>query len=185
MSSKKALKGFCGARLWPVTCNDANAYTTGTMMALSGAQALTKEVKRNEYTIYADDGVFDSGADYQYEDLTLTLAELPLEAEAALSGGTYDAATGTYHFKNTDIAPEYALGYAALLLSGQYRMYKHYSLKLLNIKADHTTRGEKGEVQAYKLTLRATQRERDGMVRTTRDSTDGTYGWLDSMEALP
>ena len=183
--AKIALKGFCGARLWPITANNATTYTPGVMISLLGAQGLTKDVSRSEYTIYADDGVYDSGADFQYEDLELTLAELPLDIEAKIAGGTYDETDKTYTFKNTDVAPEYALGYAARRVDGEYRMFKHYSVKLLSIKIDHTTIGDNKDVQAYKLTFRATQRNADGAVRIIKDSSDKTYTWLNTVDALP
>lgn len=184
-SEKKALKGFRAARLWPVTTNSAEAYETGTMIPLPSAQGLTKDVSRSEYTIYADDGVYDSGSDYQYEDLEFTIAELPLEVEAQISGGTYDQTEKTYVFKNTDTAPEYAFGYAALMSSGEYRMFKHYVVKLMSIKVDHATKGEGDNINAYALTFRATQRMADGAVRVTKDSEDKTYAWLSTIDQIP
>ena len=183
--SKKALKGFCAARVWPVTVNSADTYTTGEMMALPSAQNLTKEVTRSEYTIYADDGIYDSGSDYQYEDLEFTVAELPVEIEAQLSGGTFDEKEKAYTFKNNDTAPEFAFGYAALMTDGQYRMFKHYVVKLMSVKVDHATKGESGEIAAYVLSFRSTQRMADGAVRITKDSEDNTYSWLSTIDNLP
>lgn len=184
-SNKKALKGFRAARVWPVTANTTEAYTTGTMTHLTGAQELTKEVSRGDFTIYADDGVYDSGSDYQYEDLEFKVAELPLDIEALLSGGTYDATAKTYTFKNTDTAPEYAFAYAALMSNGQYRMFKHYAVKLMSVKVDHITKGDKNDIAAYTLTFRNTQRNADGAVRIEKDSEDYTYTWIDTIDQVP
>jgi phi13 family phage major tail protein len=183
--SKLALKGFRAARLWPITTNDDTTFATGTMIALSGAQNLAKDVSRSDYTIYADDGVYASGSDFQYEDLTITLAELPLEVESKLSGGTYNATDKTYLFKNTDAAPEFAFAYAAATIEGQYRMFKHYVVKLISVKVEHKTKGDDNDIQAYELTLRATQRQADGAVRITKDSEDGTYDWINTIDQLP
>ncbi len=183
--SKIALKGFTAARIWPVTTNDAAVYATNTMIPLPSAQGLTKDVSRSEYTIYADDGVYDSGADFLYEDLEFTVAELPLEIESKLTGGTYAETEKTYLFKNSDIAPEFAFGYAARRVDGQYRMFKHYSMKLISIKVDHATISDSKDIQAYKLKFRATQRVADGAVRFTKDSSDGTYTWLNTIDQLP
>lgn len=183
--ANQALKGFCAARLWPITDNDAETYATGTMVSLPGAQQLTKEVSKSEFTIYADDGVYDSGSDFQYEDLTVTLAELTPELEAKLSGGTYDAPNKRYTFKNTDTAPEFAFGYAALKLDGTYRMFKHYVVKLLSVKIDHQTKGDGNDIQAYQLTLRGVQRKADNKIRDTQDSTTTNYAWLDTIEQFP
>ena len=185
MAEKKALKGFCAARVWPVTVNNSTTYTTGLMIALLGAQGLTKDTTSNEFSVPADDGIYDSGADFQYEDLEFTVAELPLDIEAKLSGGTYNEEEQTYLFKNKDTAPEYAFGYAALQVGGQYRMFKHYVTKLMKIKVDHTTKGQNNDIASYKLTFRATQRMADGGVRFEKDSTDKTYAWLDTIDSLP
>ena len=183
--SKAALKGFCAARLWPITTNDEETYATSTMVPLSGAQQLTKDTSRSEYTIYADDGVYDSGSDFQYEDLTFTVAELTPELEAKLSGGTYDDTKKIYTFKNTDSAPEFAFGYAALKLDGTYRMFKHYVVKLMSVKVDHASKGDSGDIQAYELTLRATQRKADGKIRDIMDSETTSYDWLNEIEQYP
>jgi phi13 family phage major tail protein len=183
--TKLALKGFCGIRMWPVSANTAAAYTTGTMFAIPSAQNLTKDVQASDFTVYADDGVYDTGTEYQYEDLEVTVAELPLLIESKLAGGTYVEADKTYLFKNTDAAPEYAVGYAAAQAGGQYRMFKHYCIKLLSVKVDHTTKGEKTEISAYKLKFRNTQRVADGAVRFVKDGSDGTYDWLNTIDNLP
>lgn len=178
MSDKKALKGLKGVRLWEVLKNDTTAYKIGDTISLEYAQDLTKDVQSEEYTIYADDGIYDTGADYKYEDLTFTVAELPLDIEAKLQGGEYNEADNSYIFKNVDTAPEYAFGYAALRLDKEYRMFVHYSVKLISVKVDHKTKGDGSEIQAYTLTFRNTQRNLDGAVRITKDGDDKTYGWL-------
>lgn len=183
--ANQALKGFRAARLWPITENTSDSYTTGAKIDLPGAQALTKEVSRSEFTIYADDGVYDSGSDFQYEDLTVTLAELTPELEAELSGGDYDEVDDSYTFKNTDVAPEFGFGYAAMKMDGTYRMFKHYVVKLLSIKIDHQTRGDGNDIQAYELTLRGVQRKADGKIRITQDSATSSYAWLDTIEQYP
>ena len=183
--AKAALKGFCAARLWPITANTQEAYSTEAMIPLPGAQQLTKDTSRSEYTIYADDGVYDSGSDFQYEDLTFTVAELTPELEATLSGGTFDETTKVYTFKASDSAPEFAFGYAALKLDGTYRMFKHYSVKLLSAKVDHASKGDTGDIAAYQLTLRGTQRKADGKIRDVMDSEAANYEWLNEIEQYP
>jgi len=184
MGEKKALKGFCAVRVWPITANTPYAYTTGAVILLPAAQSLTKDVTRGDYTIYADDSVYDTGSDYQNEELELTLAELTPELEAMLSGGDYDEETGEYTFKNTDIAPEFALGYAALRSDGKYRMFKHYAAKLISVKVDHATKGDSNDIAPYTLTFRNTQRNADGAIRVTKDSEDGTHTWLDTIDQI-
>ena len=182
MTERKALKGLCGVRVWEIEANSPDGYEAGDMTALEGAQSLTKEITKNDYTIYADDGVYDSGSDYKHTDLKLRVAQLPLEVEAKLSGGLYDENEGLYTSRISDMAPEFALGFAALMLTGEYRMWVFFACKLLNIKVDHSTRGDKNDAQSYELTFRATQRKTDGAIGIIRDSSTGDYAWLN--EAL-
>ncbi len=158
-------KDFAQHGFGPSPRTAREAYATSTMVPLPGAQQLTKDTSRSEYTIYADDGVYDSGSDFQYEDLTFTVAELTPELEAKLSGGSYDETEKVYTFKASDLAPEFAFGYAAMKLDGTYRMFKHYVVKLLSVKVDHASKGDTGDIAAYQLTLRATQRKADGKIR--------------------
>ena len=181
----KALKGFTGVRIWPVTVNTAAAYTTGEKIALVGAQNLTKEVTSQDFTIYADDGIYASGSEYQYEDLTFKAAELPLEVEAKLQGCAFDSESGSYTFKNPDAAPEYAFGYAARRLDGNYRMFIHYAVKLMKVKVDHSPKSDGTDIQSYELTFRNTQRKADGAVRKVMDSTDGSFAALDTIDNIP
>ena len=184
-SKPKALKGFDGARLWPVTANTKTNYTTGEKILMAGAQNLTKSTTGQDYTIYADDGVYASGSDYQYEDLTFKVAELSLEVEAKLQGSAYDSESSSYTFKNADVAPEFAFGYAAQRLDHEYRMFIHYAVKLMSVKVDHSPRPDGTDIQAYELTFRNTQRKADGAVRKVMDSDDGTYTALDTIDNIP
>lgn len=177
---KKALKGACGLRLWPVLQNTVTSYIVGAAIAMPELQSLTKEVQKEEYTIYADDCIYDTGAEYKYEDLTVTLAELPPDLEAKLQGSDYNEETGIYTFATSDIAPEYAMGYAALNISEQYRMFVHFSVKLMSVKVDHKTKGTGNDGQPYTLTFRNMQKKQGGGIRIQKDGNDGTYSWLDT-----
>lgn len=184
MSDKIALKGFTAARLWPVTANTVDTYTTDTKISLVGAQNLTKDVTTLDYTIYGDDGVYAAGTDYQYEDLTFKVAELPLDVEAELQGCDYDENNKEYTFKNTDVAPEYAFGYAARRLDGEYRMFIHYAVKLMKVKVEHRPKSDGTDIQSYELTFRNTQRKADGAVRKVFESSDKTYTLLDTIDNI-
>jgi len=184
LAKRAYLKGLTGARIWSVVENTKDAYVVGAMIPLPGAQELSKEVQRDEFTIYADDGVWDSGTEYKYEDLTFKIVEIPLELEAKLSGGEYDPTTKIFTSRTTDTAPDYAFGCAALMADGEYRMYVYPFCKLMAIKVDHVTRGENAGATAYSLTLRNTQINKDNQGRFVRDSTDGTYDWLDNPDVL-
>ena len=60
-----------------MTKNDANGYTAGARIAITGAQSSALQ-EVTEWKINADDGIFDSGSDWNGMQFTLNLAECPL-----------------------------------------------------------------------------------------------------------
>jgi phi13 family phage major tail protein len=186
MSDKIALNGFRAARFWPITANDATAYATGTMQSFIGARNLTKDENGTEYTIPGDDDIYDSGTEFNYFDMEFEVNELPLSIAAALRGATYTEATKTYLFNKDDKAIEFAFGYAAPMLSGEFRMWKHYCCKLMSVKVDLQTKTpDNREVSTYKLQIRALGRKANGDVELVQDSSDKTYDWLNTIDQLP
>lgn len=185
LKKKKALKGLREINLFPIVTNTADEYSVGEILKLIGAQQLSKDDQVEEYIIYADDDVYDSGTEYKYTDLELTLAELELAAEAQLTGGLYESESGIYSARNTDEAPEYALAYAALFKGG-YRLFRHYVVKLMRVKVDHSTKGESNEIAPYILSLRLFARKIDGNHKDIKDVeyADG-FTWIQGIESLP
>ncbi|HNZ62772.1 MAG TPA: hypothetical protein PKH23_00340 [Bacillota bacterium] len=185
MIKKKALKGLREINLFPVVTNTEDGYSVGEILRLPAAQQLTRDDQTDEYTIYADDGVYDSGTDYKYSDITITVAELALDTEAKLTGGLYAEPDGIYSARNLDEAPEYALAYAALYKGG-YRLFRHPVAKLMNVKVDHATKGEGNEIAPYVLTFRVYHRKIDGTYREIKDVeyNDG-FTWIQGIEPLP
>lgn len=182
----KGLRGFCAARFWPVTENTKTSYQTAAMVEFSGARKLTKKVNRTPYTIPGDDGDWATGSRYNYEELTFEVNELPLMVKAQLNGGNYDSETQTYHVHKDEKPILVAFGYAGLMESGNYFMAKHFACKLMEVQIDHTTDEEsKTDVDRYILTLRNTFRKADGQPRDERESTDGTFDWLNSIDQIP
>lgn len=182
--TKEALRGFCAARIWPVTANKKTEYATGAMIDLEGAQNLTRSETRQEMRVDADDGIYYQENELQYVDYQIQLAELPLSLEAALGGHTYDEATNSLKYSINDQANEVAFAYASLKLNNTYRMFKHYLVKLVEVSCDLTTRGESGDILPYTLTLRSQVRTADGAWGEVRDSTDTSYTWLDTIEQI-
>lgn len=186
MAEKKALKGLKGSALFPVSVNTESAYQAGEKLKVPSAQALSKTDEKEDYEIFADDDTYDAGSDYKYTTLDLTVAELDTSLEAQISGGTFDDQDGVYKAKSTDIAPEYALVYAALMTGGGYRMFRHPVVKLMSIAVEHTTKGDSNDIAAYTLSFRAMARKIDSVYREQKDATKGEeLTWLDSVPSLP
>ena len=184
MADKIALSGFCASRLWPITTNDKTTYATGTMDEFEGARNLTKDESRSEYTIPGDNIIYATGSELDYEDLEFEVNQLTLAQIAFMNGATYNESTKEYIAKKGDKPPEYAYAYAAPLLDGGYRMFKHYCCKTLKIKVDHTTveQGKK-DIQTYKITMRSTYRTAD--LRSVFIKDAETLDWLNTIDQLP
>lgn len=184
---KNYLKGFANLGYLPLTTNTTSGYATaGDVAKLPGATSCAPTNNTSEYTIYADDTVYDSGSEWQSTTLVITVQELSLEALAALTGATLDDATDELSETIYDTAPEVALTFSALRRDGGYRLYRYYAAKLTNYSVSHNTRGESNESQSYELTFSCTPRKYDGAIRKTLDIAKGTpLSWLDSIPAEP
>jgi phi13 family phage major tail protein len=187
--AKKALKGFAQFGRFPLTKNDATDYTPGTRVPMVGAQSLTTTDNRQEYEIRADDGVYDSGSDFQNVQLQVNLAEMSLADLAAMTGATYTELDKEMDESELDSAPEIALNFSGLRADGGKRLFTYYVAKLTSFKVDLSTRGANNEILPYQLTFKCYGRACDHKVRTTKD-VDAAAGvvdttWLDTIAAVP
>jgi len=185
-NTKKAAKGFSGLRIFTVTQNNAEGYEVGQKITISGAQTFVRNPQTTDWQINADDGIYDSGSDWNGENFTLTLAELPLEHKKYFEGGTYDEATKTYHYRSTDQAPELALAFRVLQSDGSWLMVKFFSCKCRSVKIDHQTKGQSGEIASVTIEGLIMNRIYDSKVKEEKEATtEGDLTWLDTIESLP
>jgi phi13 family phage major tail protein len=181
--TKKALKGFSGLKIYPVTKNDGTGYTVGTAVAVSGAQSFSRSPETSDWKIYADDGIYDSGSDWQGDKVTLELAELPLEIKKNFEGGEYDEATGVYTFKSSSQAPELALSFKCLQSDGSWLMKKYFSFKASSLKDEHKTKGEGNDITPYSIEGTIMNKVIDQTVKKEKiAATADDLVWLDSMD---
>lgn len=184
---KKALRGLKACSLFPVTANTTTAYAVGDPFELPAIQSLSKADTAEEYTIPADDVVYDTGTEFQHTDIEAGFAEMSNEQLATITGGKYDEVTEEYTAANLDEAPEMAMAYAALQLGGGHRCFKHPVVKLMRVTVSHTTKGQGGtEIAPYTLSFRVTPRKFDGVYRLQRDVAKGEeLTYLTYFTALP
>lgn len=180
---KKALKGFSGLRIFPVTKNDGTGYTVGAAIVISGAQSFSRSPETSEWKVYADDGIYDSGSDWQGDKVTIQLAELPLSVKKNFEGGDYDDATGTYTFKSSSQAPELALGFKCLQSDGTWLMKKFYSFKASSLKDEHKTKGEGNDITPYTIEGTIMNKVINQDVKKEKIATsEADLAWLDTMD---
>lgn len=186
MADKKKLRGFSALRFWPVTANDDTAYTTGTKFSVPAVVSATMTRNTEDYTDYADDGIYDSGSEFKDDTFEIVLQELPIELAAKLDGATYSDTDKVYSWGTTSAAPELAMGFRCLMRSGNYLMIQYYSVTCTAIKVDYQTKGASNEGSQYTVTVKAATRKGDNLVVRKKESTQASdLSWLDAVDQLP
>ena len=180
----KAPKGFSRLSLFPVTKNDAPGYTTGTKVAITGAQTFTATPEVSEWKINADDGIYASGADFNGIKFTLTLAECPLDIRKYFEGGNYNATSKEYTYKTTDQQPELAMSFRVVQIDGTSLMVKLLSLKCSSFKMDYKTKGESGDISSVTIEGLIQNRVQDNAIKIEKEAAqDADLTWLDTIVA--
>lgn len=178
----KAAKGFSRLSIFPITKNDADGYTTGSKIAITGAQSFTASPEVTEWKINADDGIYDSGSDWNGMKFTLTLAECPLTIRQYFEGGTYDSETKVYTYKSDSQAPEIGMSFKVLQSDGTSLMVKLFSLKCSSFRMDYKTKGESGDIASAVIEGLIQNRKTDNAVKEEKETvTDADLTWLDTL----
>lgn len=135
---KKYLKGFANLGFFEVLTNTLSAYACGTDRAtLIGASSCSPTDNKTDFSIPADDGIYDSGSDWTDTTLVITVLEADLANLAQLIGAEFDTELkeGTFDEPN-----EVALTFSALRRDGGYRLYRYFCCKCTGYKVTHNTR---------------------------------------------
>lgn len=180
----KAAKGFTRLSIFPITKNDSEGYTTGAKIAITGAQSFTASPEVSEWKINADDGIFDSGSDWNGMKFTLNLAQCPLSLKQYFEGGAYDSETKVYTYKSDSQAPEIGMSFKVLQSDGTSLMVKLFSLKCSSFKMDYKTKGESGDIAPAVIEGLIQNRKTDNAVKEEKETvTDADLTWLDTLAA--
>jgi len=186
--SKKALRGFANLGVIPVEEDTTTSYkVTAAVEKLIGAQTCAPTDNKEDFTIPADDGIYDSGAEWTSTTLVITVVEAVLKQLALMSGAEFDDDTDLMEEGVLDAPAELALTFSALRRDGGYRLYRYYMVKLNSYSVTHNTKGQdSGDAQSYELTFEATPRKVDGNIRGTLDIAKGeSMDWLDEIPDVP
>lgn len=95
MAKKRAIIGFKGVALAPVTENSITAYVTGEANSIQYAGSMTRTPKEAQQEFYYDDDLYTQIKDVTGDEVEVRFAEIPLATLAQLGLGVYDEATGT------------------------------------------------------------------------------------------
>lgn len=178
----KAAKGFSRLSIFPITTNTSDTYTPGAKIAITGAQSFSAAPEVSEWKINADDGIFDSGSDWNGMRFTLNLAECPLTVKQYFEGGEYSATTKTYTYKSDSQAPELGASFKVLQSDGTSLMVRLFSLKASSFKMDYQTKGESGDIAPAVIEGLVQNRKTDNVVKEEKETvTDADLSWLDTL----
>ena len=176
----KAAKGFSKLRIFLITVNTTTTYTPGVKVDITGAQAFSAAPEVAEWKINADDGIFDSGSDWNGMKFTLTLAECPLTVKNYFEGGTYDVPTKVYTYKSDSQAPEIGMAFQVLQSDMTKLMVRIFSAKCSSFKMDYKTKGESGDIASATIEGLIQNRKTDNAVKQEKETvTDADLTWLD------
>lgn len=95
MAKKRAIIGFKGVALAPVTEDSVTAYAAGEAQGIPYAGSMTRTPKESNQDLYYDDDLYAQLYEVSGDDVEVRFAEIPLKTLAELGLGTYDEATGT------------------------------------------------------------------------------------------
>lgn len=183
-TEKRTLRGFANLSIFPVLQNDTLGYKVGTKIAIPGAQSLTSQKEVDQWKIYADDGIFDTGADWKGNTFTLQITDLPHSLRSYFEGGEYDEETGEYTFSSESEAPEIAMSFSSIANSSTKELTKVFSAKCTRVSFEHKTKGESNSYTPVKIEGEFMERKYDKAVFTKKDVTDGSLTWLNTITAL-
>jgi phi13 family phage major tail protein len=167
------LKGFAGLSAFPQVIDTPTEYSaTGTKLKFVGASSCSITDNRTDFSIPGDDGIYDSGSDWESTDVVPVIHEVDLATLAALAGASIDETKKELEEGTFDIPNVVALTFRALRRDGGYRCYRYYCCKLVNYSVSHATKGQSNDGQPYTLTFKALPRKIDGKIRGTADVSD-------------
>lgn len=183
---KKYLKGFANFGFTRITENTDESYTAETRSKLVSAVSCTPTDNRTEFSIPADDGIWDEGSDWTDTTLEVAFVEAELKLMAEMTGADFSETDSELSESSLDVAPEIAITFSALRADGGYRLFRYYACKCTNIKITHNTKGSNNNNDQYTVTFKATPRKCDKKIRSTKDINKGELlTWLDTIPSFP
>ena len=133
----------------PDTATTAPVYETPKR--LIGVNSVSVSPENDEATLYGDNMALDSKTSTRERTITLEIARLPLEDQAALLGYTYDSATKKMSVLGDASAPNVALMYEEDTDEGKVWYKCFYKGKFAPSAEDSSTRGESLEYGLHKI----------------------------------
>ena len=168
------------------TKDDATGVTYNTPKRIIGLNSVDINPTVNKATLYGDDSALATASSLGEIEVTVDLADLPIEDEAALLGHAYDTTTGVMKCSGSDSAPYVAIMFESEKHDGDIRYIKLLKGKFAESQATTNTRGDNIDYQLPQISGTFVTREYDGEWRKVKDAspTDTTVAtsWYASVE---
>ena len=137
MAKKRAIIGFKGVALAPVTENSITAYVATEAQSIQFAGSMTRTPKESEQEFYYDDDLYAQAKDVTGDDVEVRFAEIPLATLAALGLGEYDEETGTLEADFAVSGKTYAFRCVTNTVDGLPMYFNWRVFDLLGIRFDN------------------------------------------------
>lgn len=151
-----------------VLTDTTQSTTYDTPVRLAGLISVDIAPSANTNTLYADDGPYEAAESLGAVEVTIEVADLTLEAQAALLGHTVDK--GVMQYTTNDTAPYVSLAFESQKANGATRYVKLFKGKFAEPETNHQTKGENIEFQTSTITGTFVARVSDGAWKTVADS---------------
>lgn len=146
------------------------AATYGTPKRIVGINSIDINPTVNKATLYGDDSALATASSLGEIEVTLDIADLPIEDLAALLGHTVN--NGIMISKGSDSAPYVAIMFESEKHNGEIRYVKLLKGKFSESQETINTRGDSIEYQVPQITGTFVSRTNDSAWKHTQDTTD-------------
>ncbi|MBQ9487532.1 MAG: hypothetical protein IJU91_07020 [Selenomonadaceae bacterium] len=158
------------------------AATYGTPKRIVGINSIDINPTVNKATLYGDDSALATASSLGEIEVTLDIADLPIEDLAALLGHTIS--DGVMVSKGSDSAPYVAIMFESEKHNGEIRYVKLLKGKFSESQETINTRGDSIEYQVPQITGTFVSRTNDSAWKHTRDTTNTSVAtaWYASVD---
>lgn len=137
--AKRAIIGFKGIALAPITADTLVAYTTGAGVALQYAGTMALTPKETVTDLYYDDDLYAQLRSNVGDDVELRVAEVPLSQMETLGLGVYDATADTLEADFSIVNKFFALRCVLNTVSGLPFYFNYRVFELTGVRFDNFT----------------------------------------------
>lgn len=124
----------------------------GQAVKVPGMVSINVETESNTAELYADNMLYEVATSQGKVNVSLDLADLPMDVQADLLGHTYDDTAHTLIKRSSDVPPYVAIQFEFLMGNGKKRCVTLYKGKFAIPAQAGQTKGENVEFQTSSIT---------------------------------